>query len=193
MRLVLARHGRTRANAEGIIQGSTLDPPLDAVGWMQAEELASRVGPLDAVYASSMLRARQTALVVASAQQLPLAGTFAGLRELSWGELDGRPLAHVKPEFDAIVARWRAGETHASAPGAESPEMAWSRASAALQEIQRRHAPAERVLVVAHGRINAALLAGLSGDLARMEDHLQPNAAHAEVNLLEAEPASLRR
>lgn len=182
MRLVLARHGRTRANADGIIQGALLDPPLDEEGWAQAARLAAAVGPLDAVYASPLLRARQTALAVASAQHLPVSGTLAGLREFSWGDLDGRRRAEVEDEFQALVARWRGGDTHACAPRGESPEWVWSRAHAALQRIAAQH-PGERVLVVAHARVNMVLLAGLAGDLRRMEEHEQPNAGFMELDV----------
>ena len=189
MRLVLARHGRTRANAEGLIQGSTLDPPLDAEGWAQAERLAAEVGEVDGVYASPLLRARQTALVVAAAQQLPLSGTLQGFREFSWGDLDGKRRADVENDFQATLARWRAGDLTHRAPNGESPEWAWSRAHAAARRLAERH-PDERILVVAHARVNMVLLAGLAGDLSRMEDFEQHNCGFTEVNLLEAEAAS---
>ena len=46
--MYLVRHGRTDANAQGLLQGR-LDPPLDEVGCRQAQAIAAMVGPVDEV------------------------------------------------------------------------------------------------------------------------------------------------
>ena len=58
--LYLVRHGRTDANAHGLLQGR-LDPPLDELGHRQAAAVAERIGPVDEVIASSLRRAQDTA------------------------------------------------------------------------------------------------------------------------------------
>lgn len=199
MRLLLARHGETRHNAARRIQGPTLDAPLNARGFAQAEDLASRVATREvhAVYSSPLRRARQTALAVASALRLPLSGTLPGFREFSWGDLDGQVVeGDVAAQFQAFVARWRSGETDARPPGGDSPEWVWSRVRDALSRLAAQHAD-ETVLVVAHARVNMIALAGLQGDLSRMEDHEPGTGTFVEVdvplNLLDPEAASVAR
>lgn len=58
--LYLVRHGRTAANAGGLLQGR-IDPPLDEIGRKQADAIAGMVGPVDEVISSSLARARETA------------------------------------------------------------------------------------------------------------------------------------
>ena len=58
--LILVRHGRTALNAAGRLQGR-IDEPLDDVGHLQAKAVAERVGPVDELITSPLLRAQQTA------------------------------------------------------------------------------------------------------------------------------------
>ena len=53
MKLIVVRHGRTEANARGLLLGR-LDVDLDEVGRRQAKELAATVGPVDRVISSPL-------------------------------------------------------------------------------------------------------------------------------------------
>ena len=66
MKLLAARHGQTEWNALNKICGTT-DLPLNELGMEQAKLLADRVENMgiDVIIASTMIRARQTAGVVA--------------------------------------------------------------------------------------------------------------------------------
>ena len=133
--LLLVRHGETDWNAEGRLQGHT-DRPLNDYGRRQAaalaEELAGR--EIDAIYASDLARARETAEIVAARIGLPVA-LDVGLREKNWGSLGGP---------DAVRARTGSsyeGESdrgppraHARAPSTASPSATPDDAGA------RRHA-----------------------------------------------------
>ena len=63
--LLIARHGETEWNREERYQGHA-DPPLNETGRAQAEQLAERLAgePIDAVYASNLRRASETAEIV---------------------------------------------------------------------------------------------------------------------------------
>ena len=69
MRLYIVRHGVTAWNQEGRIQGHT-DTPLSAEGMVQAQRIGARLArleqPLQAVWSSDLMRARQTAEAVAA-------------------------------------------------------------------------------------------------------------------------------
>lgn len=108
--LLLVRHGRTDANAQGLLLGRA-DPPLSDEGRLQAAALA-RVLPTDArVVASPLLRTQQTA----EAFGVPVELDERWI-ELDYGELDGTPLRDVPPD---LWRAWRADSTFAP-PGGES-------------------------------------------------------------------------
>ena len=61
--LLLVRHGRTQANATGVLAGWTPGIGLDDVGREQARRLGARVAPIPlvAVVASPLQRCQETA------------------------------------------------------------------------------------------------------------------------------------
>ncbi|MFZ9483006.1 MAG: histidine phosphatase family protein, partial [Ilumatobacteraceae bacterium] len=69
MALYVIRHGRTEANAAGLLQGR-LDPPLDDVGRAQAASLVGALPPLDRLVCSPLRRARETASVFGMEPQI---------------------------------------------------------------------------------------------------------------------------
>lgn len=108
--IVLCRHGRTEANAAGLLQGR-LDPPLDGTGRRQVEAMAKMVGTPDLLVCSPLLRARQTATAFDVQSQIEERWI-----ELDYGDWEGTPLRNV-PE--ATWAQWRLDPDFA-APGGES-------------------------------------------------------------------------
>ncbi len=89
--LVLVRHGRTAANAAGLLLGR-LDLDLDPVGERQAVALADAVRatsePIAAVVASPLRRTVRTA--EALVMDVTVDERFV---EVDYGDWDGRPLA----------------------------------------------------------------------------------------------------
>ena len=89
IRLFLSRHGRTHWNALGRFQGRT-DIPLDDVGREQARQFAEHMrGRVDAIIASDLLRASESAHIVAETLQVPLLALDADLRERGYGIFEG--------------------------------------------------------------------------------------------------------
>lgn len=151
--LLLIRHGEKEP-----VSAKNPDPPLTAEGERQAQLLASRLAELeiDAVYASTMLRAQQTAAPIAEAHGLAVQ-VRRGLHEIELGEwAEGGFSAHAEARDDlwkefARLGRWDV------IPGCEGDEAFRARIHAALNEIAAAHRH-ERVAVVCHGGvINAAL------------------------------------
>jgi broad specificity phosphatase PhoE len=143
--LLLARHGETDGNAEGRLQGHT-DTPLNDFGRRQANALAEQLAGqgIDAVYASDLSRARETAEIVADRIGLPVT-LLVDLREKDWGTWEGLTSA----ERERVVFVGETTEAHRE------------RILDALRSISERH-PRGRVLVVTHGgsvrRVQAAAM-----------------------------------
>jgi broad specificity phosphatase PhoE len=112
--LLLVRHGRTDANAQGLLLGRA-DPPLSEEGRLQAAALATAIPPGARVIASPLRRTRETA----DAFGLPVELDERWI-ELDYGELDGMPLRDVPPD---IWRTWRADPTFAPAGGESLAEL----------------------------------------------------------------------
>jgi broad specificity phosphatase PhoE len=98
--LIVVRHGRTEANASGLLLGRRLDPGLDDLGVRQARALAGVVSGATRIVCSPLRRTRETAEVLG----LPVTIDDRGV-EIDYGTLDGTPLAAV-PE--RTWTEWRA-------------------------------------------------------------------------------------
>ena len=143
--LLLVRHGETDWNAEGKLQGHT-DRPLNDYGRRQARALAERLAgeEIEAVYASDLSRARETAEILGAQLGLPVA-VDPDLREKNWGNWEGlTPDERLRIEYEG-----------------ESSDDHRARTLRAVERIVERH-PAGRVVVVTHGgslrRLQAAVV-----------------------------------
>ncbi len=96
--LILLRHGRTKANAGGLLQGR-IDLELDELGVQQARAAAAAIGPVDRVIASPLVRAQQTAAAIGQ----PVA-TDERFIELDYGDWEAKPVKDVPAETWAL---WR--------------------------------------------------------------------------------------
>ncbi|MGZ6971870.1 MAG: histidine phosphatase family protein [Thermoanaerobaculia bacterium] len=174
----IVRHGESEGNFAGSLQGSRLDTPLSALGRRQAECLAVRLAGegIDAVWASTMIRARQTAAVVAAPLGLGVS-LDADLVEFDWGVWSGRPFdGAIEKEVSGVRKRWRAGEAELAPSGGESPARAAVRADRFLARL--RASGARAPLVVAHGRFNRILMTRLlERELGRMDEIRQRNGS----------------
>jgi probable phosphoglycerate mutase len=161
--LYLIRHGETEHNRRGIIQGGGVDSPLNERGRAQADALAERfrTKTVDALYASTLQRARQTADILAQPHQ-PLSRThLRDLNEMDWGIFEGEPPSEERDaSMGAIKADWRAGHYGRAIDGGESIQDVQHRARRALQHILSREA-GRTAVVVTHGRYLRVLLATL--------------------------------
>jgi len=140
--LIFVRHGRTAANKARLLQGR-LDQDLDEVGRQQAVAVAKLVrsmGSVDAVIASPLKRAQQTA----SAFALPVESDERFL-ELSYGELEGVKLTDVPAE---LWKNWQE-DLHYAPTGGESLAALDVRVRSACDELATR-AQHKNIVVVSH-------------------------------------------
>jgi broad specificity phosphatase PhoE len=179
--LLLARHGETDWNRDRRWQGHA-DRPLTARGRAQAADLAARLAdlPLDAVYASDLRRARDTAEPVATAHGIELV-QLPELREVNVGSWQGLTREEAEARFPAGFQRWREGGTGWES-GESYGEMS-ARVLAAVKRIANEHRGG-RVLVVTHGgpirAIHGAAL-GMDVEAYRRIRPVEPNARLSAV------------
>jgi probable phosphoglycerate mutase len=161
MKLHLIRHGESVYNAEGRIQGHA-DIPLSELGCRQAEATAEALAgqPIDAIYASPLRRAAQTAAIIAKRLGLPIQFNEQ-LKEINVGIFQGKIHAELEREYPVEIARWRSEEMDYAVPGGESRRQLLARGWAAFEAIIAESR--ENVVVVSHGRILMTTIKALLG------------------------------
>jgi broad specificity phosphatase PhoE len=151
--LILVRHGQVAANARGLLLGQS-DPPLTETGYRQACALARALPRPARVVSSPLLRARQTAAVLADGGEDD--GDVEVDRrwiEMDYGDLDGQP-ATALPE--QMWRTWRR-DPHFVPAGGESVAAVGVRVREACLELAHDAARADVVVVSHVSPIKAAL------------------------------------
>ena len=184
--LTLVRHGQTDWNLARRIQGTT-DIPLNDTGRADARAAAALLadGTHHTIYASPLVRAHETAQIIAADLGLDAPLLVPDMREREFGEGEGMLVADYLQTY---------GDWLADVPGTETLAQVCDRAMSALLRIardaRRRSAPlAESVIVVTHGGVIRSLIDHVSGGTLPREGELLRNGS---VHRFEASPGSLR-
>jgi len=168
--IILVRHGQSVSNAEGRIGGHA-PFPLTALGRRQAEAAAGvivRDIEPTALVSSDLVRARQTAEIIARATGLDIQSE-PGFRERSLGVMDGLTFAEAEATYPD---QWHGLRDPTTCPrGAERLADVYARVSTAIQVTVAGN-PGGRVIVVSHGLaiFNAfAYLCGMGSPVAKRD------------------------
>lgn len=155
----LIRHGETEWNRRMVWQGQ-MDLPLSPEGVAQAYDLAERFRdvPLGRVVSSDLLRARQTAEILAEPHRLPVYAT-PDLREVNVGRAEGLTTREVMECFgEEPVKLWRDPRLLDNGfPGGELKREALERARRVIEH-EASQLPRGDLGVVFHGLIMRVLL-----------------------------------
>jgi len=146
------RHGQTDWNRDDRLQGSS-DIPLNDAGRAQAHEAAVllRDGGWEVVVSSPLVRARETAEIIAADLGIELGPSYPMLVERDYGVLEGDSSSEA-------VAR----HPNRDYPGAETLESVVARGTEGLRQIAADY-PARDTVIVCHGTIIRYTLASLAG------------------------------
>ncbi|MBW8768094.1 MAG: MSMEG_4193 family putative phosphomutase [Geodermatophilales bacterium] len=162
--VILFRHGRTTANAGGVLAGWTPGVELDETGVAQARGVAERLAqvPLAAVVSSPLERCRQTAEAVATGRDVPVQ-TDDRLGEARYGDWTGRTIKELAKE-----PLWKVVQQHPSAAvfpgdGGEGLAQTQARAVAAIRAWNATLGPEAVWLACSHGDVIKAILADALG------------------------------
>lgn len=181
-KLILVRHGLTKWNNDFRYQGHT-DVPLTDEGHQQAERVARRLSEeqVDAVYASDLGRAAQTAQTIAAYHGQPVF-LLPALREVNFGLWEGKTHQEVRREYAKNITDWFDRPAEMMIPQGETFQQVKERAYAAILEVVEKHKE-KTIIVVSHGgTIRTILCAALELHLNKLWCFKQDNTA---VNILE--------
>lgn len=144
-RILLVRHGRTTANATGVLAGRS-EVGLDDDGLLQAQDLGYRLAavPLTLAVSSPMLRTRQTADAILRGRKVALQ-IEPGLAECDYGDWTGRPLAELAK--DPLWSTVQQQPSAAVFPAGSPSPVPSARAVAAVRELARE---AQQVAAAQH-------------------------------------------
>ena len=149
MTLAFIRHGQTDWNRDIRLQGSS-DIPLNDTGRMQAMDAIASLRGVDweVIVSSPLLRARETASIIAAGLGIELGPSYDELVERDYGEGEGAT-------EEVIAARW----PNRKYPGLDSVV---ARGLAALERIHADYGD-RNILVVCHGTIIRYTLSSIAG------------------------------
>jgi probable phosphoglycerate mutase len=146
MTIILVRHGESYGNIQGIITGS-MDLDLTDLGRDQARRVGQRLAsePVAALYASTRIRASNTAAAIGVHHNLPTI-LIEGFDEYRYGEAEGLTWAELAERFPEAVKNWGYG----TVPGEEGRDVFRTRVSTAIDELAQRHTD-DLAVVACHG------------------------------------------
>lgn len=159
-KIYLVRHGQTKFNQLGVVQGRGIDSSLNDTGLKQAEMFyqAYKNISFDKVYTSSLKRTHE------SVRQFIDDGIpheqHEGFDEISWGHHEGAEASAERNEYlKDIIGQWNLGNTEIKIEGGESPEDVAERQKLVIDKI--KDSSEDVVLVCMHGRAIRVLLCKL--------------------------------
>lgn len=166
--VILIRHGRTTANASGVLAGRTAGVKLDATGRGQAARTGERLSTVSLVgiVTSPLERCRQTSRIILDLQSgSPVTPIENGITECDYGQWQGRTLSDLATE-----PLWSLVQAQPSAvvfPGGESMAAMQARSVAAIRRhdaaFEALHGPSAVWAAVSHGDIIKSVLADALG------------------------------
>ena len=184
--LILVRHGRTTANASGVLAGRTAGVKLDEIGRGQAARTGERLSvvPLVGVVSSPLERCRQTARAILDQQGgSPATPIDKGITECDYGDWQGRPLGELAKED-----LWSVVQTQPSAaafPGGESLAEMQARSVSAIRRhdaaFEAEHGPGAVWVAVSHGDIIKSILADALGMHLDLFQRINVNPGSASI------------
>ena len=195
--VIFVRHGRSSANATGVLAGWTPGVELDDRGQAQADAVGNRLAaaglPVVEVVTSPLVRCVQTADRLAKPLEAVRRSEHVGLGECRYGAWTGRALSELvkEPLWKVVQATPSKARFPASAdyPG-ESMLAMQRRALKAVRETNRRvaaeHGPDAIWVAVSHGDVIKSILSAAAG--AHLDDFQRIQVDPASVSVVRYTP-----
>ncbi|MBF0619301.1 MAG: histidine phosphatase family protein [Candidatus Omnitrophica bacterium] len=183
--LYLMRHGETEQGRARKYCGS-LDVPLNDEGKRQAQMLSSRLDgvKIDAVFASDLTRAVQTASIVFKGAVVEKKPCF---REMDFGACEGLSYEEARLAYPDMYEAWIHTPLEVTLPGGEAFTAFCARVTNGFQDLLAQY-PGKNIALVSHGGpIRVIVCAALKRGLSDFWSIQQDNAA---LNVIEYDPVA---
>jgi broad specificity phosphatase PhoE len=165
MEIYIARHGQNEDNVQGILNGHR-DRPLTELGREQARESAVNIIEhnlnFDVVLTSPLLRAHETADIIAGVADTPVPQVHPLLIERDFGIMAGRLASEIKDLCSPEIIETDTITYFLSPEGAETFPVLLKRAKVLLEELRVRYSE-ETLLLVTHGDMGKMIYAAYYG------------------------------
>lgn len=184
--IYLIRHGETEWNKISKVQGQ-IDIELSENGVRQAKLLAKRLSmeKIDAIYASNLKRARQTAAIIAEYHKHEILER-EDIREISLGPWEGLTVDEIRIKYSEHYRVYREDPFNFNMPGAETFTKLADRTYNAIVSIVKENTD-KTIIVVSHGNaIKAAIMRILDIDIKHYTKFRISNASISVVNFYES-------
>ena len=181
LKIYFLRHGETTSSQTGGYCGA-LDIDLTPEGVRMAESFAAAYKslPWKAVFASPLRRTVATAKPVCNALGIEMQ-LRDGLKEIAYGQWEGKTPEEVNREFHDEYVRWLADPGWNSPTGGEKGIDIARRSGAVLEEIEQTYSSGN-VLVVSHKATIRIMLCSLLGiDVGRYRDRISMPVASVSI------------
>ena len=184
--VLLIRHGQSVTNVRQVFTGH-YDVPLSPLGQEQARRTAAYLQKnfrIDAIYASDLMRAMQTAQPTAAAFGLPIRPE-PDLREICAGRWERMPFAQIEREYAQLYDCWRHDIGRCVCPQGESVAHLFDRVQAAVSRAVAAH-PGQTIAFFTHATPVRALQCRWQGGTA-LDMRDTPFVPNASVTSAQAE------
>jgi len=189
--IYIVRHGQTDCNKKGIIQGRSVNAPLNEQGKEQALAFYEHYYHLkfDAIFTSSLIRTHQTVAPFINSGHQHF--TFDELDEIGWGVHEGKqPSVDLNLEYKRITNDWTKGKWHSKTTGGESAWEVQQRVSFFLDQLAEHNH--KKILICTHGRTSRVLLCTLlQQSLNEMKHYKHHNTALSVLKKVETQKFNL--
>jgi len=162
-RIILVRHGETDWNKDQIFRGR-IDVPLNTTGQKQARATgdALRSYKIDAIYASPLSRAMETARAIAIFHPNIMVEEAEGFIDIDFGKWQGMPGKKVEEEYKELYNRWQKEPHNVKMPDGEDLDNVKLRAMESLNNILNARKD-ETVAIASHRVVNKVVLCAILG------------------------------
>ena len=184
--LYLIRHGEVEERYHRVFGGSRIDMELSPLGQQHGAAVARWLAdtPLDALYASPMVRVQQTLAPLAAAKGLqPI--LVPDLREVDFGDWTGYRWDGIQEHFGVSAFDWLEIIENPGIPNGETAAALAQRVQPALLKILQEN-PHRRVAIFCHGGIIRVILALLLEQPLKYMAHF--NIEYGSLSIVEVQP-----
>lgn len=161
-KIILIRHGSVDCKYDGCYLGS-MDVPLSPEGLEEAAALRRYIANINCehIFASPMLRARQTLEAALPPDKIKTVEYTENLREINFGDWEGKSFPEISEQYPDEISSWAEGSNEFSFPQGENLGDFYKRIKLFKKTLM--DSSGSKIMVFAHGGVILALICSILG------------------------------